>query len=155
MKRNHGTMPGQRRIIWDDELPELGPSIEPSGIKVFILRYRSGSGGRKAHRRFVKIGRYGVITPDEARAEAKRLLGEVARGNDPASERAANRNEMTVAGLLRLYEAEGLVVRRGKRCGQPLQFNELRSLDQAACVENGDTATHFGSRDSVSQWLLG
>jgi hypothetical protein len=99
-------MPGRRRIIWDDELPGYGLRIEPSGIKVFILLYRPGSGRRKAPRRFVKIVRYGVITPDEARAAAKRLLGEVARGNDPASERAANRNEMTVADLLWLYEAE-------------------------------------------------
>jgi hypothetical protein len=140
---------------WDGDLPGFGLRIEPSGTKVFLLRYRPGSGGRKAQRRFLKIGTYGVITPDQARAEAKRLLEEVARGNDPAWERAAKRNEMTVADLLRLYEAEGLVVQRGKLRGQPLQFNELRSLDQAACVENGDTATHFGSRDSVSQWLLG
>jgi Arm DNA-binding domain len=129
MKRNRGKkltkrvvdaeqpVPGERGVISDDELPELGPSIEPSGIKVFILPYRPGSGGRRAQRRFVKIGRYGVITPDQARVEAKRPLGEVARGNDPVAERAANRNEMTVADLLWLYEAEGLVVQRGKRRG--------------------------------------
>jgi hypothetical protein len=137
MKRNRGKkltkrvvdaeqpMLGRRRTVWDGEIPGFGLRIEPSGQKVFIFRYRSGSGGRKAHRRFVKIGQYGVITPDQARAAAKRLLGEVARGNDPASERAANRNEMTVADLLRLYEAGGIVLQRGKRRGQPLLNYEM------------------------------
>ena len=43
--------------------------------------------GRKGRTRRVTIGRHGEITPPSARAEAKRLLGEIAAGRDPAAER--------------------------------------------------------------------
>ena len=49
------------------------------------MQYRLG--GRKGRTRRVTIGRHGELTPTAARAEAKRLLGEIAAGRDPASER--------------------------------------------------------------------
>ncbi|MBY0563139.1 MAG: Arm DNA-binding domain-containing protein [Hyphomonadaceae bacterium] len=57
--------------------------VETSGRKSFIIRYRADGGGRNAAHRLVTIGAYGVMTPDQARTEAKKLLGAVATGADP------------------------------------------------------------------------
>ena len=75
-------------IAWDDRLIGFGLRVHPSGNKAFLVNYRTGSGGRKARNRRVVLGRYGHLAPEEARRLAQQLLGRVARGEDPAQERA-------------------------------------------------------------------
>ncbi len=69
-------------------------------------------------RRFT-IGRHGAPwTPDTARDEARRLLGEVVRGVDPSAEKRDRRGADTVADLCDAYladaEAGRLLTRRGE-----------------------------------------
>jgi integrase len=112
---------GQRYELWDRDLAGFGLRVEASGTKTFILRYRKPPGGRNAERRKMKIGRYGEITPEQARDQARRLLGRVAHGEDPAGELNAQRSELDVNGLLDLYERQGCVIQRGTRQGQPMK----------------------------------
>ena len=101
------TAPSARdQIIWDSELSGFGLRIRPGGSKTFIAQYRAGGGRRGTSRRFT-IGRYGVLTVEEARAEAKKVLGSVAHGHDPSGDRQAKRREMTVADLVDLYAEKG------------------------------------------------
>ncbi|RWC87641.1 MAG: DUF4102 domain-containing protein [Mesorhizobium sp.] len=111
----------QRYFIWDSELSGFGLRVETSGAKTFVVRYRAEGGGRSAAQRFVTIGRLGTFTPEQARKQAKTVLGGVARGEDPADERRAKRREMKITGLIDLYEEEGCVIQRGKRQGQPMK----------------------------------
>ncbi|MBK8770095.1 MAG: tyrosine-type recombinase/integrase [Rhizobiales bacterium] len=76
----------KRYTIWDMALPGFGLTVAPSGLKTFIVRYRAKH--PHAPKRFVKLGRYGVLTPEEARRKATAVLGEVAQGRDPAYESA-------------------------------------------------------------------
>lgn len=110
-----------RYCIWDSALPGFGLRVETSGAKTFIVRYRAEGGGRTAAQRFVTVGRYGPLTPDAARRQAKILLGGVATGEDPADDRRAKRAEMKINGLIDLYEEEGCFVQRGKRQGMPMK----------------------------------
>ncbi len=110
-----------RVLVMDDEIPGFGVRVEPSGMKTYFIRYRANGGGRRAPQRHMTVGRHGSLTPEEARGEARKLLGAVARGGDPAEERAATRREITVAELIELYEEEGCVVQRGFRQGQPMK----------------------------------
>jgi len=96
-----------RYEIWDSELKGFGLRIEVSGRKSFIIRYRADGGGRNAPKRLVTIGAYGTLTPDQARTEAKKLLGSVATGQDPGAERHAKRSDLTVSELCELYLREG------------------------------------------------
>src|SRR5262249_47430372 len=80
-----------RYHLWDSELSGFGLRVETSGTKTFIVRYRADGGGRTAPRRFIKIGRFGTLTVDEARRRAKVLLGAAANGEDPAGERNVKR----------------------------------------------------------------
>ncbi|MHA7826182.1 MAG: tyrosine-type recombinase/integrase [Roseovarius sp.] len=80
--------------VWDAELPGFGVRVYPSGRKTYILQYRVGRRTRRT-----TIGRHGVLTAEEARKEARRLLGSVAYGDDPSAEKQAKRRAPTVAGL--------------------------------------------------------
>jgi len=60
-----------RRIIWDTELRGFGVRVETSGTKSFLIRYRPKGNGRNGPKRFVTIGRYGAMTPEQARNEAR------------------------------------------------------------------------------------
>ncbi|MBV8106373.1 MAG: DUF4102 domain-containing protein, partial [Hyphomicrobiales bacterium] len=73
-----------RYHVWDSKLAGFGLRVEKSGSKTFVVRYRADGGGRSAPRRFVTVGRYGPLTPDEARKRARVLLAAVTTGEDPA-----------------------------------------------------------------------
>jgi hypothetical protein len=54
------------------------------------------------------------LTPDTARIQAKRLLGLVASGEDPAQRKSADRRATTVAELCDLYLAEGVAHKKAR-----------------------------------------
>jgi integrase len=77
---------GPKATIWDDAVKGFGARRQTSDAVTYVLKYRAA--GRQ---RFFTIGRHGSPwTPDTARREAKRLLGLVASGADPADERGAS-----------------------------------------------------------------
>ncbi|GJE44625.1 site-specific integrase [Methylobacterium soli] len=101
-----------RYIVWDSDLKGYGLRIEPSGLKSYLVRYRAGQGGRAAPKRFLSIGRHGALTADEARRKAKEVLGAVARGEDPAADRAQLRAALTVADIAQAFLAEHMKTKR-------------------------------------------
>lgn len=115
--------PGSARfILWDADLKGFGLRVEPkpSGTKTFIVRYRVGGGRRGTLRQF-KIGRYGKLTPDEARDEAVNILAQVELGQDPQAQRVSARETLTVAELCDLYLAEGVATKKAST----LQFDVI------------------------------
>jgi integrase len=76
--------------FWDEKLPGFGVRVRPSGAKSFIVLYRAGTGRTAPTKRFT-IAAVGKMAPDQARNQAKILLGAIAAGSDPAAEKRANR----------------------------------------------------------------
>lgn len=111
----------RRYEIWDSKLAGFGLRVEVSGTKTFVARYRADGGGRTAPRRFATLGRFGMLTVEEARKKARAVLGAAAKGEDPAGERQEKRREITVSALVDLYEAEGCFIQRGVRQGVPMK----------------------------------
>lgn len=110
---NEAAPQGKRYEIWDSALPGLGLRVEPTGTKTFILRYRPAGTGRDGAKRFLKIGRYGEgFTPDQARTRAKDLIGQIARGEDPAEKIAQARAADTVAEIAEEYFSKEVTPKR-------------------------------------------
>ena len=98
---------GTEVVLWDQEVRGFGIRARAGGAKTYILHYRAGT-GRRAPLRKLTIGKHGSPwTPNKARTEAKRLLGLIASGEDPAERRATERKAFTVAELCDLYLGEG------------------------------------------------
>jgi integrase len=77
--------------------------------------YRAGV-GRRSPQRKLTIGRHGSPwTPDTARTEAKRLLGIVASGGDPAAVKTQRRKALTMADLSHRFIDEHVKARRKTR----------------------------------------
>lgn len=89
-----GAEAGPRYTISDAMVPGFGLRVTAAGTKTFILRYRSR--GRSSAKRYVTLGRYGIVTVEEARDSARRLLEAVAGGQDPVKAAATSRATPTL-----------------------------------------------------------
>ena len=111
---------GRDYFLWCDELPGFGLRVFASGRRSYLVQYRTDGRTRR-----ISLGLHGALTADDARREAKSLIGRVARGEDPAEERATRRSAITVAELCDAYldaADKGLVTGKG---GQPKKASTL------------------------------
>src|SRR5882672_381327 len=89
--------------VWDDgprSVPGLCVRVEVSGRKTFYFVYSIS--GRV---RWFRVGP-AAMGADKARVEAKKLIGDVARGGDPQAEKRAKRGGLTFEQLHKRYVEE-------------------------------------------------
>lgn len=116
-----GLAPSDKNYItFDGELRGFGVRVAPSGRKTFIVQYRAGGRTRR-----VKLGVYGSVTVDQARTEARKRLGEVAAGENPAETIRINRRAPTVAALCDRFMEEHVRV----RCKPSTESEYQRSIN--------------------------
>ena len=84
---------------YDGSLPGFGLRVYPSGSKSFILRYRTATG----RTRTMTLGKYGVLTLDQAPTKARGELVEVNDGADPMAEHKAASKAETMKAFGTLY----------------------------------------------------
>jgi integrase len=75
-----------RLEIWDTLLPGFGLRVTENDARTYFVMYRTGFGANRKQRRY-KIGDAKVMTLGEAREAARKALGKVEKGVDPAAER--------------------------------------------------------------------
>ncbi len=78
-------------MLWDTTVSGFGVRCLPGGTKTFVFRYRPHGGGRRVNPRLLKLGAFPSISLDDARAAARIHAGDVAKGKDPAEQRAEDR----------------------------------------------------------------
>lgn len=99
-------------FLWDTEVTGFGLKVTPAGRKVYVCKYRFGS-GRRAPTRRVTIGEHGSPwTVDAARKEARRILGQVANGEDPAKSKQEAKAVLTVNELCDEYLIHGVAMKK-------------------------------------------
>jgi integrase len=98
--------------IWDKELAGFGVRLQRRDPS-FVLKYTI-----RGRQRFYTIGRHGVFTVEQARTEARRLLGIVASGIDPSDKAVGDLNDghpLTVTQLCQQYLGDGPAFKPDKK----------------------------------------
>lgn len=96
--------PGQvstQSFYRDDSIPGFALRITSNGAKSFIVEKRINGRVKR-----ITLGRYGNLTVEQARTQAMNILGQVATGRDPLSEkREKNARSITLIEVFRDYLA--------------------------------------------------
>lgn len=109
-------------IYWDTEVKGFGVRVLPSGLKTFVVQYRTLEGVKRR----LNLGRFGPLTVEKARDLAKLKLAEVIVGEDPADKVREARKGMTVSQMCDWYLAEA---RAGNILGRKNLPIKASSLD--------------------------
>ena len=81
-------------FVWDDQLKGFGARVYPNGGKRYVAQtFRRGKTIR------VQIGRHGVLSFEEAKAHARKIIADIDEGRNPNKEKEAERLSPTVAEL--------------------------------------------------------
>ena len=109
------------KIFFDEELPGFGLRVRAGGSRKFVVHYRQG-GAQRRH----TIGAANVLTLDEARKRARKILVAVDDGKDPAAEKASKRvaSALTFSKVMEDYlEARqpGMKPRTHEECSRHLR----------------------------------
>jgi integrase len=90
--------PSGQLDYWDTRKPGFGIRVSLGGAKTWLLMYYQ-SGQKKR----LTLGRFPAVSVADARAEATRKLGEIAKGEDPAADRARAKADPNFGELAELY----------------------------------------------------
>ena len=93
-------------LVFDDDVRGFALRVQPSGEKTFLMRYRFGGADRK-----LGLGRYGDLTPDEARRLALKARVTLADGIDPGATRRRLAASPTIKDLSDRFMREHVEVR--------------------------------------------
>jgi integrase len=115
-----------QKFLWDTEIKGFGIRVGASGTKTFVIQYMNEEG----RVRRVKIGRFGVMTVEQARELAKIQMGKVASGEDPAEESRRVRKELNVAEMCEWYLVEARAGRILGRKNRPIKDSSL-NMDES------------------------
>jgi integrase len=88
-------------VVWDDALPGFGVRVKPSGVRSYIVQYRNRRTGASKR---LTIGQHGpLLTFDQAKKQARAILADAMRGEDPVEVRKATRRAPSVTDLAADY----------------------------------------------------
>lgn len=139
--------PGEVKILWDPELPGFGLRVMPTGAKSYFVKYRHA--GRQ---RWMTIGKHGAPwTPETARRQARLILGDLAKGSDPAEKRDQDRKIQTLGELSETYLADYATPRK-----KPSSLAEdRRNLKNNILPTFGTMRLDQIKRTDVARWHKG
>jgi len=112
---------GKQAFLWDGELRGFGVRMLPSGLQTFVLNYRNAANKERR----INLGRFGVMTVEQAREKAKVKLGMIADGDDPADADKDPHHQQTVSALCDWYLAEAEAGRILGRRNRPIKKSPL------------------------------
>jgi hypothetical protein len=140
--------------VWDSAVAGFGARRQTGDAVAYVLKSRTAEG----RQRWYTIGRHGAPwTPDTAREEARRLLGEVAKGRDPAAEKQSQRKAETVEELCDAYWADAEAGRLMTRRRTAKKSSTLRSdkgrLDKHIKPLLGRLKVAAVTREDVEQFM--
>ncbi len=137
------TFAGGTDYRWDDALPCFGLRIYPSGRKAFVVSYRY-----QRRKKIKVLGRYGVLTVDQARRRAREVLAEVTLGHEPSTSRNEASDALpTFADLAERYLRDHAIPKKKPKSAA----EDKRMLEATILPAFGTIAAEALSRDDISR----
>ena len=136
------------KLFWleDDTLPGFRVGVTPRGVKTFAVRLRKGGRGNRQDTT-QSVGRFGVLTLDEARTKARTLLSRWSLGEDVVGEHRATREAGTVSELAARFLTEW----NGRRSsGTVREYSRLFEVEILPSF--GNVIARDLSRAKVAKW---
>ena len=93
-------------LYWDRALPGFGVRVYATGSKVYVVQFRADGRSKR-----LTLGRHGIITPNQARRRAARIIARVQSGEPPVPVKIKLTVGPTVAELAERYLSEHVEVR--------------------------------------------
>jgi hypothetical protein len=130
--------PGKRDVmVFDDEQRGLGVRVTANGGKTFLAQYTLHGVKRR-----VPLGSCGAVSLAAARDAAQAIMGDVAKGRDPAKERKAaalqaKHEVLSLDGLISQWSSRHLVHRRARYASEAtraLRYAFGKRLDAPAAA---------------------
>jgi integrase len=106
---------GSRAVVYDTKIPKLAIRLTHAGSRTFYVVKRTEDGIS-----WVKLGVYPDMTPEGARKAAERVLGEIAKGINPAKAKRLEREKLTFGQAYQEYR-ERYLIPRGKKTTDDIQ----------------------------------
>ena len=107
---------GKRQVIYDTETPKLAMRMTHTGVRAFYVVKRLG--GAMV---WIKLGAFPDMTCEQARNEAGKVLGEFAKGENPAAVKRAVKAELTFGEAF-----DDFLTRKRKRDGSAISDKTKR-----------------------------
>ena len=145
---------GEDRTLWDARVSGFCARRRQSSAVVYAIKYRTVEGRQRWH----TIGRHGAPwTPDTARDEARRILSEVVKGNDPAGEKLEKRRAANVAELCDVYLEDAtqgrLLTRRGARKKESTLATDRSRIEAHIKPLLGDRKVSAVNRQDIEKFM--
>lgn len=100
-------------VIWDAALPGFGIRVKPSNVKSYVVQYRNRKTGASRRK---TIGQHGpLLTFHKAKEQARIILADALKGNDPVADDRAIREAATVRHLAADYLEQHAVPKKRPR----------------------------------------
>ena len=121
-KRVRNTKPGPKlRMLWDTHIKGLGVRIYSSGVKSYVLSYRTRSDGLFARKRLTTLFPVNIVTLRDVRVQAAKELVAIRNGEPgPRSNAGRQRTSLTPRSKppvpdARLHSQLGFVKKKPRR----------------------------------------
>lgn len=137
-------------FLWDREILGFGVRVNPTGKKVYVIRYTPRGQGQ----RIKNLGAFPAVRVDHARQAAAKVLTAVAFGEDPftATPVAAPEADHTVGELIDRYLTDHVEAKRAKNTlGAFQSFN--RTHIKPALGDKAVRAVTFADIDALHKAL--
>ena len=102
---------GTDYYVFDTDTMGFAVRVRATGGMSYIVQYKAGS-GRGAPTRRVTLGGVGKMTPEQAREAARKVLGSVAHGKDPAADKTNERRSLPLGDVIEAFLAEHAEAKR-------------------------------------------
>ena len=140
--------PNKTKFYFDEDLTGFGLYRTTTGTGTWIAEFRLIAGGAKKR---IKLGRVGVLKPNEAREAARKAIAHAGLGRDLAKDRSDERASVSVRMLVSTYIEEYVAVNKKEASAEFYRTIAKKHIDPRIGSNKAVTLTRVDVQRAHSQ----